>query len=180
MKNILTLENGLEVNLVDNGKILILSDSVKIILNKDGSLISTEILEGESESANFDSSSAAMLKEIRISKDKKVLISNLLHEMGIPANLLGYQYLKSAISLSYENEEYLNAFVKKLYPEIAKLHNSTPTRVERAIRHAVEMVWEKGNIKLLNEIFGSCFDNSKGKTKNSVFISVIVDRIKNS
>ena len=109
----------------------------------------------------------------------EVTIADLLHEIGIPANLLGYTYLKAAIELAYNDESYLRALVKKLYPEIAQSYNTTVVRVERAIRHAIEVVWDRGNTALLDRMFSPIISTARGKATNSEFISTIVEELKN-
>jgi len=105
-------------------------------------------------------------------------ISDLLHEVGIPANIRGYQYLRAAIILVAEEAQLLNSITKILYPKIAKIHESTPTRVERAIRHAIEVAWGRGNVEALNRLFGFTVDYRRGKPTNSEFIAQVADRLR--
>jgi len=106
------------------------------------------------------------------------LITNTLHDVGVPAHIKGYQYLRDAISMSIQDENCINAVTKILYPAIAKKHGSTASRVERAIRHAIEVAWDRGNIDTLQAIFGYTVSNIKGKPTNSEFIAMISDKLK--
>ncbi|MCH5180456.1 MAG: sporulation transcription factor Spo0A [Erysipelotrichales bacterium] len=103
-------------------------------------------------------------------------LSDLLHEMGVPAHIKGYNYLRTGILLTFENQdEYIGQITKSLYPEIAKRYKSTSSRVERAIRHAIEIAWNRGNIDLIDEIFGYSINAEKAKPTNSEFIVMIAD-----
>ena len=104
-------------------------------------------------------------------------ITSILHEIGVPAHIKGYQYLREAILMTVENGEYINAVTKLLYPDIAKKYKSTPSRVERAIRHAIEVAWDRGNIDTLQNVFGYTVSNTKGKPTNSEFIAMIADKL---
>lgn len=105
-------------------------------------------------------------------------VTQLLHEIGIPAHIKGYQYLRDAISISVEEEDMLVSVTKVLYPTIAKRHNTTPSRVERAIRHAIEVAWSRGRLDTINELFGYTINNGKGKPTNSEFIALVSDKIR--
>ncbi len=105
-------------------------------------------------------------------------VSNFLHELGIPANIRGYIYLREAISLVTEENELINGVTKILYPMIAKQHQTTPSRVERAIRHAIEVAWGRGSIEAINRIFGFTVDTRRGKPTNSEFIAMVADRMR--
>ena len=103
-------------------------------------------------------------------------LSDLLHEIGVPAHIKGYNYLRTGILLTFENQdEYIGQITKSLYPEIAKRDISTSSRVERAIRHAIEVAWNRGNIDLIDEIFGYSINAEKAKPTNSEFIVMIAD-----
>lgn len=102
-------------------------------------------------------------------------ISELLHEVGIPAHIKGYSYLRTAITYSYENGEYIGQVTKSLYPDIARKFKTTSSRVERAIRHAIEVAWNRGNIDTIDRIFGYTISASKAKPTNSEFIAMISD-----
>ena len=105
-------------------------------------------------------------------------VTNLIHEVGVPAHIKGYQYLRESILMAIEDMDILNAITKQLYPAIAKKFDTTPSRVERAIRHAIEVAWDRGDVEVLNGFFGYTVSNIKGKPTNSEFISMIADRIR--
>lgn len=105
-------------------------------------------------------------------------VTNLIHEIGVPAHIKGYQYLREAILMSVRDMEILNAITKQLYPGIAKSFSTTPSRVERAIRHAIEVAWSRGCVETIDQIFGYSINSGKGKPTNSEFIALIADRLK--
>lgn len=102
----------------------------------------------------------------------------MIHEVGVPAHIKGYQYLRDAIGIVVEDMDMLSAVTKELYPQIAKLNNTTPSRVERAIRHAIEVAWNRGKVETLNNLFGYTVANDKGKPTNSEFIAIIADKLR--
>ena len=101
----------------------------------------------------------------------------MIHQIGVPAHIKGYQYLREAIIIAVNDMEVINAVTKVLYPEVAKRFNTTPSRVERAIRHAIEVAWDRGDLETLQKYFGYTVSNAKGKPTNSEFIAMIADRI---
>ena len=105
-------------------------------------------------------------------------VTNIIHEIGVPAHIKGYQYLRDAIILSVNDMEMLNSITKILYPTIAKKHQTTPSRVERAIRHAIEVAWSRGKMDTIDELFGYTVSTGKGKPTNSEFIALIADKIR--
>ncbi|WP_443082190.1 sporulation transcription factor Spo0A [Terrisporobacter sp.] len=105
-------------------------------------------------------------------------ITNIIHEIGVPAHIKGYLYLREAIKMVIENVELLGAVTKELYPNIAKKYNTTPSRVERAIRHAIEVAWSRGKVDTINQLFGYTVHNTKGKPTNSEFIAMIADKLR--
>ncbi len=105
-------------------------------------------------------------------------VTNIIHEVGVPAHIKGYQYLRDAIIMSVSDMEMLNSITKILYPTIAKRHQTTPSRVERAIRHAIEVAWSRGKMDTIDELFGYTINNGKGKPTNSEFIALIADKIR--
>ncbi|HOA81016.1 MAG TPA: sporulation transcription factor Spo0A [Defluviitaleaceae bacterium] len=105
-------------------------------------------------------------------------VTNIIHEIGIPAHIKGYQYLRDAIIMSINDMDILNSITKQLYPSIAKQYNTTPSRVERAIRHAIEVAWSRGKMDTINKLFGYTINNGKGKPTNSEFIALIADRLR--
>ena len=104
-------------------------------------------------------------------------VTDMLHEIGIPAHIKGYHYLRDAIMMSVEDMDVLNAITKILYPTVAKKYQTTSSRVERAIRHAIEVAWSRGKLDTLDELFGYTVSNGKGKPTNSEFIALIADTI---
>ena len=105
-------------------------------------------------------------------------VTAILHEVGIPAHIKGYQYVREAIILTVQNIEYISAVTKVLYPEVAKRFHTTASRVERSIRHAIEIAWTRGNLEALQTYFGYTVNSAKGKPTNSEFIAMIADRIR--
>ncbi|MCL2853483.1 MAG: sporulation transcription factor Spo0A [Defluviitaleaceae bacterium] len=105
-------------------------------------------------------------------------VTNILHEIGVPAHIRGYHYMRSAIIMAVDNIDVLNYITKELYPSIAKSAGTTPSRVERAIRHAIEVAWSRGRVDAIDSIFGYTVSNNKGKPTNSEFIALIADRLR--
>ncbi|AZR73512.1 sporulation transcription factor Spo0A [Anoxybacter fermentans] len=111
-------------------------------------------------------------------KDVSVRITEIMHQIGVPAHIKGYLYLREAIEMVIHEIELLGAITKELYPMVAKKFNTTPSRVERAIRHAIEVSWERGNMKAINNIFGHTVTTESGKPTNSQFIAKIADKLR--
>lgn len=105
-------------------------------------------------------------------------VTNMIHEIGVPAHIKGYQYLREAIMMSVEDASMISSITKILYPTIAKRFQTTPSRVERAIRHAIEVAWSRGRMETLDALFGYTVDIGKGKPTNSEFIALIADHIR--
>lgn len=122
--------------------------------------------------------SPASHKPQRSEIDLEVRVTDVIHEIGVPAHIKGYQYLRDAIILTVNDMEVINAITKILYPAIAKKYRTTSSRVERAIRHAIEVAWDRGDIETLQGFFGYTISNTKGKPTNSEFISMIADRLR--
>ena len=110
--------------------------------------------------------------------DLETKATNILHEIGVPAHIRGYHYMREAIIMSVNDMDVLNYITKELYPSIAKKCNTTPSRVERAIRHAIEVAWDRGDVDTLQEYFGFTVSGAKGKPTNSEFISMVADRLR--
>ena len=108
----------------------------------------------------------------------ELTVTEILHQIGVPAHIKGYQFLRDAILLTTEDHGYINAVTKRLYPEIAKRNGTTASRVERAIRHAIEVAWDRGDVDTLNSYFGYTIHNLRGKPTNSEFIAMIADKIR--
>ncbi len=110
--------------------------------------------------------------------DLDASITNIIHEIGVPAHIKGYMYLRTAISMVYNDIELLGSITKVLYPDIAKKFNTTASRVERAIRHAIEVAWNRGNVDSISNLFGYTVNMSKAKPTNSEFIAMVADRLR--
>ncbi len=113
----------------------------------------------------------------RRGKGLESTVTSIIHEIGVPAHIKGYQYLREAIMIAVEDMDVINAVTKILYPEVAKRFGTTASRVERAIRHAIEVAWDRGDLETLQKYFGYTVSNAKGKPTNSEFIAMIADRL---
>ena len=112
------------------------------------------------------------------SKELEIVISDIMRQIGVPAHIKGYQYLRMAIMLTVKDPELMHAVTKILYPTVAKQNNTTSSRVERAIRHAIEVAWDRGDVDVLSSYFGYTIQNSRGKPTNSEFIAMISDKLR--
>lgn len=108
----------------------------------------------------------------------EVKVTEILHQIGVPAHIKGYHYLRDSIIMSVENPDIINAVTKQLYPSVAKKYSTTSSRVERAIRHAIEVAWDRGDVEVLNSYFGYTIQGSRGKPTNSEFIAMISDKLR--
>ncbi|CCX59013.1 putative uncharacterized protein [Blautia hydrogenotrophica CAG:147] len=117
-------------------------------------------------------------KSVYSQRNLETDVTNIIHEIGVPAHIKGYQYLRDAIILCVNDMEMLNSITKILYPTIAKRQQTTPSRVERAIRHAIEVAWSRGKMDTIDELFGYTVSTGKGKPTNSEFIALIADKIR--
>lgn len=111
--------------------------------------------------------------------DLNRVVTDIIHELGVPAHILGYKYLREAIIIAVNDTDAISAITKVLYPSVAKTFRTTSSRVERAIRHAIEMAWDRGDLDTLQRFFGYTVSNTKGKPTNSEFIALIADHIHN-
>ena len=107
----------------------------------------------------------------------EAMVTSIIHEIGVPAHIKGYQYLREAILIAVNDMDVINAITKVLYPQVAKTFSTTPSRVERAIRHAIEVAWDRGDLETLQRFFGYTVSNTKGKPTNSEFIALIADKL---
>ena len=123
------------------------------------------------------SSSGVEESETNHSENLESQVTAIIHEVGVPAHIKGYQYLREAIIIAVNDMDVINEVTKVLYPEVAKRFNTTPSRVERAIRHAIEVAWDRGDLETLQKYFGYTVSNAKGKPTNSEFIAMIADRL---
>ena len=132
---------------------------------------------------------ASRVLKVALGHEKRVLVqtsvdsdeltvTEILHQIGVPAHIKGYQFLRDAILLTMDEPDYINAVTKRLYPEIAKKNGTTASRVERAIRHAIEVAWDRGDVDTLNSYFGYTIHNLRGKPTNSEFIAMIADKMR--
>lgn len=166
-----------QLNLVttqDNDKMFqMLSDLLheekefQIMINVPGGKKSQAVVKAYQETAEN-------IKEHDLEKD----VTDIIHEIGVPAHIKGYQYLREAIMMSVNDTEMLSSITKILYPTIAKKFQTTPSRVERAIRHAIEVAWSRGKMETLDAMFGYTINNGKGKPTNSEFVALIADKIR--
>lgn len=108
----------------------------------------------------------------------ELMITEIIHQIGVPAHIKGYHYLREAIMMSVKNTDVINSVTKILYPTVAKKHSTTSSRVERAIRHAIEVAWDRGDVDVLNSYFGYTIHTSRGKPTNSEFIAMIADKLR--
>lgn len=114
----------------------------------------------------------------RAKQDLAITVTDIIHQLGVPAHIKGYHYLRTAIVSSYHEPALLESVTKQLYPRVANQYHTTPSRVERAIRHAIEIAWDRGNLDTLNAFFGYTVNTCKGKPTNSEFIALITDKLR--
>ena len=128
---------------------------------------------------DFQRTGAASAGEPQLSTQLQLerAITDIIHDIGVPAHIKGYQYLRVAITMAVMDSSILDSVTKQLYPSVARQFQTTPSRVERAIRHAVEVAWDRGNVETLNSYFGYTIHNNKGKPTNSEFIAMIADKL---
>ena len=117
-------------------------------------------------------------KETKPDNDLEARVTAVLHNMGVPAHIKGYSFLRQSIIMAVEDPQVISLVTKRLYPDIAKMNNTTASRVERAIRHAIEVAWDRGNVDVLNDYFGYTINNMRGKPTNSEFVAMISDRLR--
>lgn len=110
--------------------------------------------------------------------DLEIMVTEIMHQIGVPAHIKGYHYLRESIILSVKDDEMINSVTKILYPTVAKRYETTSSRVERAIRHAIEVAWDRGDIDVLNTYFGYTINQERGKPTNSEFIAMIADKLR--
>lgn len=111
-------------------------------------------------------------------RNLEVEVTGIMHEIGVPAHIKGYQYLRDAIIMVVNELDIINSITKQLYPSIARMYNTTPSRVERAIRHAIEVAWSRGQVDAIDKLFGYTINIGKGKPTNSEFIAMIADKLR--
>jgi len=157
-----------------------LGASYYILKPFDMEILTNRIRQLVSNTAPMTSAFAAKPNVVPIAKGKNLdaNITTIIHEIGVPAHIKGYQYLREAITMVYNNIEILGAITKTLYPAIAEKYKTTPSRVERAIRHAIEVAWTRGNIDSISHLFGYTINISKSKPTNSEFIAMVADKLR--
>lgn len=133
---------------------------------------------GKNMVTNNESSMFSQNNGVKTFKTIEVEVTKMIQQMGVPAHVKGYQYLRDAIISVIKDVSLLGAVTKELYPMIAKKYNTTPSRVERAIRHAIELAWDRGNIEFMNKFFGYTINVDRGKPTNSEFIAMVADKLR--
>ncbi|SDW32833.1 sporulation transcription factor Spo0A [Paenibacillus sp. CF384] len=153
---------------------------MEILANRIRQLVGNPTVISSSYSSSASSSILNKSNVVPIAKGKNLdaNITSIIHEIGVPAHIKGYQYLREAITMVYNNIEILGAITKTLYPAIAEKFKTTPSRVERAIRHAIEVAWTRGNIDSISHLFGYTINISKSKPTNSEFIAMVADKLR--
>ena len=165
------------ISLVSNQNILLdaMNAGASLCLLKPldyNSLVShIESLTGASAASNSPAESTAP-------PDIETQVTKIIHQIGVPAHIKGYQYLRTAILMTIADSDIINSVTKVLYPSVAKKYSTTTSRVERAIRHAIEVAWDRGDVDTLNSYFGYTIQNSRGKPTNSEFIAMIADNLR--
>ena len=135
-------------------------------------------LSGHIDSLSRQKSKNTSILPINGTSDLEAQVTRIIHQIGVPAHIKGYQYLRSAILMTIDDNEIINSVTKVLYPTVAKKYQTTTSRVERAIRHAIEVAWDRGDVDTLNSYFGYTIHNSRGKPTNSEFIAMIADNLR--
>ena len=154
------MENGASYYLMRPFDVEVLGERIRELM---GINVATANANGFSQTQNFS---------------LEIVVTDIIHQIGVPAHIKGYHYLREAIILSIHDHEMLESVTKLLYPEVAKKFTTTSSRVERAIRHAIEIAWDRGNVNTINNIFGCTIDVNKGKPTNSEFVAMVTDKIK--
>ena len=149
-----------------------------IFINRIRELVTNKVVGAEPKSRINQEVQMTRSDFVKNSGNIETEITNIIHEIGVPAHIKGYLYLREAIKMVIDNVELLGAVTKELYPSIAKKYNTTPSRVERAIRHAIEVAWSRGKVDTINQLFGYTVHNTKGKPTNSEFIAMIADKLR--
>jgi two-component system response regulator (stage 0 sporulation protein A) len=134
-----------------------------------------ELIQSETQSPSMNYTKSTINSGNTSNVPVEVRVTNIIHDVSVPAHIKGYQYIREAILLAVENQDVINSITKTLYPSLAKKFSTTPSRVERAIRHAIEVAWNRGQIEMHDKIFGYTINSNKGKPTNSEFIAMISD-----
>lgn len=166
---------GAEYYILKPFKMDVLIKRIREVVNKPRPEVKAQsmINYSENKSNYVDINNQATKEEIL-----EIKVTNIIHEVGVPAHIKGYQYLRDGIIMVVNNIEIINQITKQLYPDLAKKYKTTPSRVERAIRHAIEVAWNRGQVETVESIFGYTISSSKGKPTNSEFIAMIADKLR--
>ncbi len=151
----------------------LLIDRIKQIRNYEPVEVKSKIIENNDNKTKY-----IKINDEKNAKNLEALVTNMIHEVGVPANIKGYLFLREAIMMSINDINAINQITKVLYPDIATKYNTTPPRVERAIRHAIEVAWGRGNQDLIENLFGYTVSSDKGKPTNGEFIAMISDKLR--
>ncbi|MEK3881535.1 sporulation transcription factor Spo0A [Paenibacillus sp. PL2-23] len=151
---------------------------MEILANRIRQLVGNSSFTSSSSYSTGSSTVKSNVVPLAKGKNLDANITSIIHEIGVPAHIKGYQYLREAITMVYNNIEILGAITKTLYPAIAEKFKTTPSRVERAIRHAIEVAWTRGNIDSISHLFGYTINISKSKPTNSEFIAMVADKLR--
>ena len=163
---------GADYYIIKPFDISVLVNRIKQIKNYDPEKLSKEIASNESRVQYIK------VEDQKNKENLEALVTNIIHEVGVPAHIKGYQYLRESIMMVVNDIDIINQITKQLYPEIAKKYETTPSRVERAIRHAIEVAWGRGDQDTVESIFGYTVNAIKGKPTNSEFIAMIADKLR--
>ena len=167
------LDLGADYYIVKPFDIEVLINRIKQIKNYTPEEIKNTVIENKEIKAQY-----IKIKDEKNVKNLEALVTNMIHEVGVPANIKGYLFLREAIMMVVNDINSVNQITKVLYPDIALKFNTTPPRVERAIRHAIEVAWGRGNQDLIENLFGYTVSSDKGKPTNSEFIALLADKIR--
>lgn len=152
---------------------------MEVLANRIRQLVNVQtISSGSAPASSLFVKSSSNVVPLAKGKNLDANITSIIHEIGVPAHIKGYQYLREAITMVYNNIEILGAITKTLYPAIAEKFKTTPSRVERAIRHAIEVAWTRGNVDSISHLFGYTINISKSKPTNSEFIAMVADKLR--
>ena len=162
----------------DNERVVQITLTDLMKTNKEFQIMITVPASGASSASDFMPREEETVDQPAAPHNLEKDVTDMIHEIGVPAHIKGYQYLREAIMMSVEDIEMLNSITKILYPTIAKKYQTTPSRVERAIRHAIEVAWSRGKMETLDSLFGYTINTGKGKPTNSEFIALIADKIR--
>ncbi len=165
-------------SLVSNQNILIEATNAGAALCLVKPVDTTSLCEHIANIAKSRSGAGTLPKMTADEHDMEAQVTKIIHQIGVPAHIKGYQYLRTAIMMTISDSELINSVTKILYPSVAKKYSTTTSRVERAIRHAIEVAWDRGDIDTLNSYFGYTIQNNRGKPTNSEFIAMIADNLR--